>query len=86
MKFGMVSDNAIVPSPENFDHLLESCELFAASQGLSKLVAGVNIGNLDAYRRMISKGFKTEFQGVLMTRNNDPGYHREGIYAIDDWR
>ncbi len=70
----------------NFDNLLESCEHFAASKGLSKLAAGINIGNLAAYRKMISKGFKTEFQGVMMTKNNDPGYHKEDVYAIDDWR
>jgi hypothetical protein len=35
---------------------------------------------------MISKGFRTEFQGVMMTKNNDPGYHIEDVYAIDDWR
>ena len=50
------------------------------------LLAGVNIGNLGAYRKMISKGFKTEYQGVMMTKNNDPGYHKEDVYAIDDWR
>jgi hypothetical protein len=70
----------------NFDNLLEYCEHFAASQGLSKLVAGVNIGNLAAYRKMISKGFKTDYQGVMMTKNNDPGYHMEDVYAMDDWR
>jgi len=21
-----------------------------------------------------------------MTKNNDPGYHIEDVYAIDDWR
>jgi hypothetical protein len=70
----------------NFDELIECCEKFASSQGLSKLAAGVNIGNLAAYRKMISKGFRTEFQGVMMTKNNDPGYHIESVYAIDDWR
>ena len=71
---------------DNFDHLLEACERYAASQGLMTLLAGVNIGNLGAYRKMISKGFKTEYQGVMMTKNNDPGYHKEDVYAIDDWR
>jgi predicted N-acetyltransferase YhbS len=86
VKFGLVAGNGELPASENFDYLLGSCDLFAASQGLSKLSIGVNVGNLDAYRKMISKGFKTEFQGVLMTKNNDPGYHTEGVYAIDDWR
>lgn len=86
VKFGSVVGNEDRSASTNFDNLLEYCEHFAASQGLSKLVAGVNIGNLAAYRKMISKGFKTDYQGVMMTKNNDPGYHMEDVYAMDDWR
>ena len=86
VKFGSVTASGDRPESANFDELIEYCEHFAASHGLSKLAAGVNIGNLDAYRKMISKGFRTEFQGVMMTKNNDPGYHIEDVYAIDDWR
>lgn len=85
VKFGMAANEG-QSAPDNFDHLLEACERYAASQGLMTLLAGVNIGNLGAYRKMISKGFKTEYQGVMMTKNNDPGYHKEDVYAIDDWR
>jgi len=86
VKFGLVTGNGGRSASTIFDNLLEACEHFAASKGLSKLAAGVNTGNLAAYRKMISKGFKTEFQGVLMAKNNDPGYHKEDVYAIDDWR
>jgi predicted N-acetyltransferase YhbS len=86
VKFGSVISSEDRSKPANFDELIECCEKFAASQGLSKLAAGVNMGNLGAYRKMISKGFRTEFQGVMMTKNNDPGYHIEDVYAIDDWR
>lgn len=86
VKFGAVSSSEDRSESANFDELIGCCEQFAASQGLSKLNAGVNIGNLGAYRKMIGKGFKTELQGVIMTKNNDPGYHVDGIYAIDDWR
>jgi predicted N-acetyltransferase YhbS len=86
VKFGLVTASEDGSEPANFDELIECCEKFAVSQGLSKLAAGVNMGNLGAYRKMISKGFRTEFQGVMMTKNNDPGYHIEDIYAIDDWR
>jgi hypothetical protein len=85
IKFGSVKVNE-ESSESNFEKLLDYCEQFAASQGLSKLTAGVNVGNFAAYRKMISKGFRTEFQGVLMTKNNEPGYHADGFYAIDDWR
>jgi predicted N-acetyltransferase YhbS len=86
VKFGSVTASEDRSKSANFDELIECCEIFAASQGLSKLAAGVNIGNLHAYRKMISKGFRTEFQGVMMTKYNDPGYHIEDVYAIDDWR
>jgi hypothetical protein len=86
VKFGSVTASEDRSESANFDELIDCCEKFAASQGLSKLAAGVNIGNLGAYRKMISKGFRAEFQGVMMTKNNDPGYHTEGVYAIDDWR
>jgi predicted N-acetyltransferase YhbS len=86
VKFGSVIASEDRSESANFDELIECCEKFAASQGLSKLAAGVNLGNLAAYRKMISKGFRTEFQGVMMTKNNDPGYHIEDVYAIDDWR
>ena len=86
VKFGSVIASEDRSESANFDELIECCEKFAASQGLSKLAAGVNMGNLGAYRKMISKGFRTEFQGVMMTKNNDPGYHIEDVYAIDDWR
>jgi len=86
VKFGSVIASEDKSESANFDELIKYCEHFAATQGLSKLVAGVNLGNLAAYRKMISKGFRTEFQGVMMTKNNDPGYHIEDVYAIDDWR
>ena len=86
IKFGSVISSEDRSESANFNELIDCCEQFAASQGLSKLIGGVNIGNLAAYREMISMGFRTEFQGVMMTKNNDPGYHLEEVYAIDDWR
>ncbi|HEY7109646.1 MAG TPA: GNAT family N-acetyltransferase [Nitrososphaeraceae archaeon] len=86
VKFGTAVNSEDYSAAENFSRLLESCEFFAACQGLSKLTAGINVGNSGAYKKMISTGFKTDFQGVMMTKNNDPGYHTEEIYAIDDWR
>jgi len=86
VKFGSVTASGDRSESANFDDLIDYCERFAASQELSKLAAGVNLGNLAAYRKMISKGFRAEFQGVMMTKNNDPGYHIEDVYAIDDWR
>lgn len=86
VKFASVIASGDRSESTNFDDLFDCCERFAASHGLSKLTAGVNVGNLAAYRKMISRGFRTEFQGVMMTKNNDPGYHIEKVYALDDWR
>jgi GNAT superfamily N-acetyltransferase len=86
IKYGCVKGSEDKSESANFDYLLKSCEQFATSQGLSKLTVRVNIGNLAAYRKVISIGFRTEFQGVMMTKNNDPGYHIEDVYAVDDWR
>ena len=86
LKFGAAIDSLDHSSQENFVYLLNSCEQFASSRGLGKLVVGVNVGNLAAYKKMIQMGFKTDFQGVLMTKGNESGYHTENSYVVDDWR
>jgi hypothetical protein len=40
----------------------------------------------DAYRRLLSRGFRTWLQGVAMEKPNEPGYNRPDVYLIDDWR
>jgi GNAT superfamily N-acetyltransferase len=84
IKFG-----AAAPGPaseERFERLLDACESFAGSQGLSRIIAGVNTGRHDAYRRMIARKFRTDIQGVAMHRPDEPGYNRNDVYLIDDWR
>ena len=51
-----------------------------------RLVAGVNTGRHEAYRKMISLGFRNEIQGVVMDRPNEPAYNKPEVYLIDDWR
>jgi hypothetical protein len=46
----------------------------------------VNLGREKAYRMLRAHGFRTEFEGVIMHQPNEPGYHRPGVYVIDDWR
>ncbi len=48
--------------------------------------AGVSLARDDAYRAMRGAGFRTQLQGVCMHRPNEPGYHRAGVFVIDDWR
>lgn len=84
VKFGAA---AAGPGSEGrFERLLDSCESFAGSQGLSRIIAGVNAGRHGAYERMIARKFRTDIQGVAMHRPNEPGYNKEDVYLIDDWR
>jgi GNAT superfamily N-acetyltransferase len=72
---------------EIFGRLLAACEVLAAAEGMSRLIAGVNTGRHEAYRRMLARGFRTEnLQGVTMHRPDQPGYDRPDVYVVDDWR
>jgi GNAT superfamily N-acetyltransferase len=84
VKFGAALPGAEVE--HNFGSLLDACEGFAASRQATRLVAGVNTARNEAYRQMLARGFRTDMQGVVMSRPNEPGYNRPGVYLIDDWR
>ena len=84
IKFG-----AVLPGPgavDRFDQLVQACEAIAAARGLSYLMAGVNLGREEAYRRLLASGFRAVMMGIAMERPNEPGYNHSGIYLIDDWR
>jgi hypothetical protein len=49
-------------------------------------LAGVNLAREEAYRHMLSSGFRTQIQGVAMHRPNEAGYSRSGLFMLDDWR
>jgi len=84
IKFGGVFPDA--NSAMYFDSLIDACETFAQEQGMSSLVAGVNTGRHEACRKLISRGFRIDFQGVVMDRPNEPAYNNPETYLIDDWR
>jgi hypothetical protein len=65
---------------------LTRAKALAATQGVARLIAGVNMGRREAYRQMIRRGFRTDLQGVAMQRGNEAGYNRPGVFLIDDWR
>ena len=80
---------AVRPGPgaeNNFDRLLDACEVLAAERGLQRIEAGVNLGRSGAYRRMLQRGFRTEIQGVAMHRPDSAAYNRPDIFLVDDWR
>jgi GNAT superfamily N-acetyltransferase len=80
IKFGAARSEA------SFDALLDACETLAASKNLKRLIAGANAGRDNAWQRLIAHGFRSDFQGVAMHRDNNPGYNRSDMYIIDDWR
>jgi hypothetical protein len=66
--------------------LLDACNEFARARGVSRVVAGVNTARIEAYRALLERGFRTDLQGVAMHRRGDAGYHRPGVFVLDDWR
>jgi hypothetical protein len=84
VKFGAVQPGD--DAGRDFEDLLCACEEYATERGASVLVAGVNTARQDAYARMLTRGFRSQLQGVVMHRPNDPGYNRPGTFVIDDWR
>jgi GNAT superfamily N-acetyltransferase len=84
VKFGAVQQGPL--SAQYFERLLDACEGLAAAQGLTCLEVGMNMARHEAYRLLPERGFRTDFQGVAMHRDNEPGYNQPGVYLIDDWR
>jgi hypothetical protein len=80
---------AVRPAPnaeQHFSDLIDACEEMALAQHVSRLRGGVNTARHEAYRHLLARGFRTDIQGVVMSRPNDAGYNRPGVYLIDDWR
>jgi GNAT superfamily N-acetyltransferase len=84
IKFGGVRPTRA--AEQHFSHLLDACEEMAFAQHVSRLRGGVNTARHEAYRHMLARGFRTDIQGVVMSRPNEAGYNRRGVYLIDDWR
>jgi N-acetylglutamate synthase-like GNAT family acetyltransferase len=70
-----------------FERLLDACEAFAAESELGRLVAGVNTGRLDAYRRLLARSYRTERIGVSMWLHpEEPRFDTPDDYVLDDLR
>ena len=70
-----------------FERLLDCCEAYAAESGMGRLVAGVNTGRVDAYRRLLARGYRAERVGVSMRlRPEGPHFDTPTHYVIDDLR
>jgi GNAT superfamily N-acetyltransferase len=84
VKFGAVRSGS--GAAGRFAALLDAVAALAAAAGMKAVLAGVNLGRENAYRQMAASGFRSEFQGVAMHRDNRPGFSRPDAYVIDDWR
>ena len=84
VKIGAVAPGA--EAGERFEQLLDACSAFAAARGLGSVVAGVDTGQRDAYRRMLARGFRTVMQGVVMVRGDEVGLGRPDRHVLADWR
>ena len=74
-------------APGRFERLVDACEAFAAESGLARLVAGINTGRLDAYRRLLARDFRAEQIGVsMLLRPKEPHFDTQAHYVIDDRR
>ena len=69
-----------------FERLIDACQSLAVSVSSGSLVAGCNMARRRAFETMADRGFRTAFLGVHMQKNDDPGYCRDDVFAIDDWR
>ena len=61
-------------------------EAMATTEGLARMLAGVNTYRSEAYRQMLAHGFRSDIQGIAMHKPNKSAYHHSGVYVIDDWR
>ena len=72
---------------ERFERLLNACEGFTVESGAARLTAGVSSGRLDAYGRLLARGFRAEQVGVSMwLRPQEPRFDSADHYVIDDLR
>lgn len=69
-----------------FDRLLEAVDAFAATGGLARLEAGVNLARHDAFRALARRGYRPFVHGVAMHRPNEDAYDRPDVYVVDDRR
>jgi GNAT superfamily N-acetyltransferase len=84
VKFAAVRPGA--GAAQAFAALLDACHDLALTAGTDRLVLGVNTARHQAYRHLVGAGFRTATSGVTMHRPNEPGYDREDVYLLDDWR
>jgi GNAT superfamily N-acetyltransferase len=76
---------AAANTAKHFDMLLDGCEALASALGAPRLAGAVSTARHEAYCHMLSRGHKMTMQNIAMHRPNVEGYHRAGVYVVDDW-
>jgi GNAT superfamily N-acetyltransferase len=84
VKFGAARSGS--GAEARFASLLDGCAALAQTVGMKEVLAGVSTGREEAYRLMLSRGFRARMHVVTMHRPNEPGYNRPGCFVLDDWR
>ncbi|MBK8597773.1 MAG: GNAT family N-acetyltransferase [Holophagales bacterium] len=71
---------------QRLGRLLNAVEAWAASAGASVVVAGTGSGRVGAWETLRAAGYRPYLQGLTMHRERHPGYDREDVFVLDDWR
>jgi L-amino acid N-acyltransferase YncA len=80
---------AVRPGPgaaHAFDSLLAAVRDLAARRQLTRVATGISLARREAYRRLLSLGFRTNAIGVSMHRPDGSAYNRSDAWILDDWR
>ena len=84
MKFAAVRSGA--GGEERLRNLLGAVEAWAGSVGASIVAAGTGSGRVGAWETLRAAGYRPFLQGLAMHRERHPGYDREDVFVLDDWR
>lgn len=71
---------------QRLQRLLGAVEAWAASKGASVVTAGTGSGRLRAWQTLRAAGYRPFLQGLAMHRDRHPGYDRDDVLVLDDWR
>lgn len=80
---------AVRPGPgaaHAFDSLLAAVRDLAARRQLARVATGISLARREAYRCLLSLGFRTNAIGVSMHRPDGSAYNRSDAWILDDWR
>jgi GNAT superfamily N-acetyltransferase len=84
VKFAAVRSGA--GGAERLRRLLGAVEAWADSAGASVVAAGTSSERVAAWETLREAGYRPFLQGLAMHRDRHPGYDREDVFVLDDWR